>query len=79
MVTQTIVAIVRILCKDGSFKEAKIMYKRKTVDCYAIESKYGIECNCEDFKEARERLEDYRNNVDYLVWIKKWRKKIQEV
>lgn len=55
------------------------MYKRKTVDCFAIESKYGIECNCEDLKEARERLEEYRNNVNYLVWIKKWRKKIQEV
>lgn len=60
------------------------MYKRKTVDCYAIEGFYkgcgwAIECNCEDARDARERLKDYRNNVSYPVRIKKWREKIQEV
>ena len=53
------------------------MYKRITKDCFAIESRYGIECNCDDAKDARERLKDYRNNVSYPVWIKKWREKIQ--
>lgn len=59
------------------------MYKRKTVDYYAIEGfheGYGweIECNCEDARDAREGLKDYRNNVKYPVRIKKWREKIQE-
>ena len=56
---------------------ARYMYKRITKDCFAIESRYGIECNCDDAKDARERLKDYRNNVSYPVWIKKWREKIQ--
>ena len=50
------------------------MYKRKTVDCYAIEGFYegygwDIECNCEDYKDAK---------VNYPVRIKKWREKIKE-
>lgn len=59
------------------------MYKRKTVDCYAIESFYegygwSIECNCEDLKDAKVQLKTYRENVSYPVRIKKWREKIQE-
>ena len=54
------------------------MYKRKTVDCYAIESFYeghgwSIECNCEDLKDAKVQLKTYRENVNYPVRIKKWR------
>ena len=56
------------------------MYKRKTVDCYAIESFYegygwSIECNCEDLKDAKVQLKTYRENVNYPVRIKKWREK----
>ena len=54
------------------------MYKRKTVDCYAIESHYGIECNCDNLQDAKARLVDYKGNVTYPVWIKKWREKIKE-
>ena len=58
------------------------MYKRKTVDCYAIEGNNGygwdIECYCDDWKDAKARLKDYRNNVGYPVRIKKWREKIQK-
>ena len=44
------------------------MYKRKTVDCYAIEGFYegygwDIECNCEDYKDAKVQLKTYRENV----------------
>lgn len=58
------------------------MYKRKTVDCYAIESNcgygWGIECNCEDWKDAKFQLKTYRENVSYPVRIKRWREKIQK-
>ena len=57
-------------------------YKRKTIDCYAIEGNCGygwdIECNCEDFKDAKEQLKTYRKHVNYPVRIKKWREKINE-
>ena len=59
------------------------MYKRKTIDCYAIEGNNGygwdIECYCDDWKDAKACLKDYRDNVNYPVRIKKWREKIQEV
>lgn len=39
------------------------MYKRKTKDCYAIEGNngygWGIECNCEDLKDAKVQLKTY--------------------
>lgn len=58
------------------------MYKRKTVDCYAIESNCGygwdIECYCDDWKDAKAQLKTYKENVGYPVRIKKWREKIQE-
>lgn len=43
------------------------MYKRKTVDCYAIEGFYegygwSIECNCEDLKDAKVQLKTYRES-----------------
>jgi len=55
-------------------------YKRKTKDCYAIEGNCGygwdIECNCEDYADAKAQLKTYRENVSYLVRIKKWRERI---
>ena len=37
-------------------------YKRKTVDCYAIEGNCGygwdIECNCEDRADAKKQLKN---------------------
>ena len=62
-------------------KGEKIMaYKRKTVDCYAIEGNCGygwdIECYCEDIVDAKKQLRAYRENVSYPVRIKKWREKI---
>lgn len=58
------------------------MYKRKTKDCYAIEGNCGygwdIECNCKDYKDAKEQLKTYRENVNYPVRIKKWRERIGE-
>ena len=83
MVTQIIVVIAQILYRDGSSKGGIKMYKRKTVDCYAIEGFYegygwDIECNCEDYKDAKVQLKTYRENVNYPVRIKKWREKIKE-
>ena len=83
MVILTIVATVQILYRDGSSKGGIKMYKRKTVDCYAIEGFYegcgwDIECYCDDWKDAKACLKDYRDNVNYPVRIKKWREKIQE-
>ena len=62
-------------------KEIKTMaYKRKTVDCYAIEGNCGygwdIECYCEDIVDAKKQLKAYRENISYPVRIKKWREKI---
>ena len=37
-----------------------------------------IECNCEDYKDAKVQLKTYRENVNYPVRIKKWREKIKE-
>lgn len=57
-------------------------YQRKTVDCYAIEGNCGygwdIECNCEDWADAKKQLRTYRENVNYPVRIKKWRERISE-
>ena len=52
------------------------MYIRKTRDIFEIKSQYGTECNCSTYKEARETLKDYRENVNYYVWIEKHREKI---
>ena len=55
-------------------------YKRKTVDCYAIEGNCGygwdIECYCDDIVDAKKQLKAYRENISYPVRIKKWREKI---
>ena len=54
------------------------MYIRKTEDVYGIYSQYGLECNCEDAKDAKDMLKCYRENVNYPVWIEKHRVKKEE-
>ena len=70
--------ILRLYVKEVTH----IAYKRKTVDCYAIEGNCGygwdIECNCEDRADAKKQLKTYRENVNYPVRIKKWRERIGE-
>ena len=56
----------------------KYNYVRKTEDIYYITSQYGAECACESMKEAKETLKDYRDNVDYPVWIEKKRERIEK-
>ncbi len=51
------------------------MYVRKTIDVYYIVSGYGIETACASLKEAKQNLKDYRENVNYPVWIEKKREK----
>lgn len=57
-------------------------YKRKTKDCYAIEGNccYGwdIECNCEDYADAKAQLKTYEENANYPVRIKMWRERISD-
>lgn len=47
------------------------MYIRKTIDCYYIFSNYGygwdLECNAENYADARNLLKTYRENVKTLV------------
>ncbi len=54
----------------------KTDYVRKTKDYWSIHSQYGIECNCSTLKEAKGNLKDYRENVNYPVWIQKHRERI---
>lgn len=56
----------------------KYNYIRKTEDIYYIVSKYGTECACYSMKEAKATLQDYKNNVDYAVWIEKHRERIEK-
>ena len=57
-------------------------YKRKTKDCYAIEGNCGygwdIECNCEDYADAKAQLKTYEENANYPVRIKMWRERISD-
>jgi len=54
----------------------KTDYVRKTKDYWSIHSKYGVECNCSTLQEAKGNLKDYRENVDYPVWIEKHRERL---
>lgn len=54
------------------------MYDRITYDYWSIHSKYGIECNCSTYKEAKDTLKDYKDNVNYPVWIEKHRERINK-
>lgn len=58
------------------------MYKRKTRDVYAIEGLYygvwSLECYESSYKEARETIKCYRENVPCVVFrISKHREKIE--
>ena len=57
-------------------------YKRKTVDCYAIEGNCGYgwknKNNCEDRADGKKKQKTYKENVNYPVRIKKWRERISE-
>lgn len=59
-------------------KGGEHMYIRKTKDYWSIHSQYGVETNCSTLKEAKENLKDYRENVNYPVWIGKHREKIDK-
>ena len=56
-------------------------YIRKTRDCYAIEGNNGygwdIECECDDWADAKQQLRTYKENVSYPVRIKKYREPIK--
>jgi hypothetical protein len=61
-------------------KEVVIMaYIRKTVDRWDIMSNYGYgwECECSEytFKEAKQRLKEYRENGGGCYYLKKRREK----
>jgi hypothetical protein len=63
------------------------MYKRKTIDEYQIQQFYGyktggweVVCCEKSFKEAKQRLKEYRENMpEYPVRIKKIRVKKEEI
>ena len=61
-----------------SFLKGEKMYIRKTEDVYGVYSQYGLECNCEDLKDAKDTLKCYRENVNYPVWIEKHRVKKED-
>ena len=56
------------------------MYKRNTRDVYCIMGNCGygwdVECNCEDYADAKIQLKTYRENVNYPVKIVKRRERI---
>ena len=53
----------------------KTDYVRKTKDYWSIHSDYGVECNYDTYKDAKNGLKDYQENVDYPVWIQKHRER----
>ena len=59
------------------------MYKRKTKDEYEIQGHYGhgweTECTEDTWKEAKERLKEYRANSQYAVRCVKKRIRLTEV
>ena len=60
--------------ENKNYGRGKSMYVRKTEDYWSIHSKYGVECNCSTYAEAKANKKDYEENVDYPVWIKKHRR-----
>ena len=57
-------------------------YERKTVDRWDIMTNYGYgwECECSEYtwKEAKQRLKEYRENIRGSVRVEKHREKKQE-
>lgn len=58
------------------------MYQRKTRDRWDIMTNYGYgwECECSEYsyKEARQTLKEYRENISGAVRLEKHREKISE-
>lgn len=58
------------------------MYQRKTRDRWDIMTNYGYGCDCEcseySYKEARQTLKEYRENISGAVRLEKHREKISE-
>ena len=57
----------------------KSMYIRKTIDRWDIMTNYGYgwECECSEYtyKEARQTLKEYRENISGAVRLEKHREK----
>lgn len=57
-------------------------YERKTIDRWDIMTNYGYgwECECSEYtwKEAKQRLKEYRENIRGAVRVEKHREKKQE-
>lgn len=58
------------------------MYQRKTRDRWDIMTNYGYgwDCECSEYsyKEARQTLKEYRENISGAVRLEKHREKISE-
>lgn len=58
------------------------MYQRKTRDRWDIMTNYGYgwDCECSEYsyKEARQTLKEYRENISGAVRLEKHREKIDE-
>lgn len=58
------------------------MYQRKTRDRWDIMTNYGYGWDCEcseyNYKEARQTLKEYRENISGAVRLEKHREKISE-
>lgn len=58
------------------------MYQRKTRDRWDIMTNYGYgwDCECSEYsyKEARQTLKEYRENIAGAVRLEKHREKISE-
>lgn len=55
-------------------------YQRKTKDVYNIVTNYGygweVECTEDTYKEAKQRLKEYRENTSAQVKLKKKRERL---
>ena len=55
-------------------------YTRKTKDVYNIVTNYGygweVECSEDDYKEAKQRLKEYRENTSAQVKLEKKRERL---
>ena len=55
-------------------------YQRKTKDVYNIVTNYGygweVECTEDTYKEAKQRLKEYRENTEAQVKLEKKRERL---
>lgn len=58
-------------------------YQRKTKDVYNIVTNYGygweVECKEDTYKEAKQRLKEYRENTNAQVKLEKKRERLQVI